>query len=347
MISFLLRLLSRISITPNDNGCQKIIKYFLKKIGFQTFTYKKKNVTNSIFFRYSNKYVDYLFSGHSDVVPENEKKIKIINKKIFYRGSVDMKGAIICFCAAVKIFSKTNYNKNIMITITSDEEGKAENGTKTIAKKLIAEKFYIKNIIIGEPTSKSKVLDIVKNGRRGSMNLKLTICGKQGHSAYPELALNPINPLCKIIDFISNIKIKNNSIQVTVLKTKNNTINVIPKNISAFINIRYTREYIKKILIELRKLILSENISFKIKKISNSSPFFFKSKKILKKILKIKKDIIISKNQGGTSDGRFFKKITDNLVEVGLVNKTAHKKNENSKIKDLFELFFFYYRIIS
>ncbi|WP_458659046.1 succinyl-diaminopimelate desuccinylase [Candidatus Vidania fulgoroideorum] len=361
MINFLKKIISIKTITPNDFNCQKKIGNFLKKIGFEIFTFKKNLVTNSIFIynKNRNKLINILFSGHTDVVSCNNLKMwktkpfemNLKNGKIISRGSCDMKSSIVTFIFAAKFFLK-NKNTNLAIILTSDEEGKAIYGTKLITKIIKKKKIKIINCLIGEPTSEKKIGDTIKINRRGSNNIKIKIIGKQGHSAYPNYALNSINISSKIIERIKKIKIKYCNIQTNLIKIINSTYNIIPGELFMGINIRYTSK-IKNfyIIFKIIDFLEKNGVNYYIKNISNSREFYNKSKITIIKIINMLKEnnIIcdIKKNIGGTSDGRFLNNLVHNLFEIGMINKYAHHYNENIKIKDFYLLNFIYYKILN
>lgn len=353
------KILEAKTITPKDKGVQVFIGKFLKKIGFEIFTIKKKKVTNSIFsfFYKRNKKIDLVYSGHTDVVSSNNLKkwkynpFKFIlkKKKIFSRGICDMKGSIYCFIKSIFYIIKKKCKKNFLIILTSDEEGSAKYGTKKIVRIIKKKKIKIKNCLIGEPSSNKKLGDIIKNGRRGSCNLKIIINGIEGHSAYPKNSLNSIHCFINSFKIIINKRFKNCDIQITIIKNYNNTINIIPGYISLRLNVRY---YKKINLYRILFLILKQltNFKFFIKIINNNREFFLESKKLVKLskniIKKFNKKIKVTNKIGGTSDGRFLKYVSKNLLEIGMVNFYAHKYNENVKFKDIFKLIIIYYEIL-
>ncbi|MGX7589475.1 succinyl-diaminopimelate desuccinylase [Candidatus Vidania fulgoroideorum] len=357
-MNILKKILEKKSVTPNDNKIQKIIKIFLKKIGFEVFIFKKKNVTNSIFLYLNkrNKKIKIAFSGHTDVVSENRLKkwnfnpfkLNFYKGKIFARGICDMKGSIFCFLKSVKQIIKKK-KMNIMIILTSDEEGIAKYGTNIIVKILIKKGFLIKNFIIGEPSSNKSICDVIKNGRRGSCNIKIKIKGKQGHSAYPKYAVNSIHRFILKLKKIFNIKLKYCDIQITLLKCENKTINIIPGLINFFINIRYDKKInFYKIYFLIIKILIKEKFSIKV--INNNREFFKKSKNFCRIILNILNKMNIKSKienkKGGTSDGRFIKNISKNVIEIGMKNYYAHKYDENVKLKEIFLLNIIYYNIL-
>ncbi|MGX7586200.1 succinyl-diaminopimelate desuccinylase [Candidatus Vidania fulgoroideorum] len=363
MIKFLYKIIKFKTNTPKDKGCQKYIGKKLKKIGFEIYIKKFKNTTNSLLLNIGNrkkkKKIDLLYSCHIDVVSEkknnmwkfNPYKLSLYKKHLVARGTCDMKGSISCFIKSVTFFLKLKKKKNLMILITSDEEGQARFGTKILVKNIKKKKFLIKKALVGEPTSENKICDTVKIGRRGSCNLYIIIIGKQGHSAYPQKAINPIHNLINVFYYLCKIVIKKNSFQITSIMSNNTTTNIIPNASHLSVNIRYTSKFFLNLLIiNLKFLLRKTKCKSKIKLLSNSSSFTSKSKSIKNWIYKIFRKLKMyfkfSRSKGGTSDGRFIKKICKNYFEIGLRNKYAHKYNEKIKIKEIYSLLYIYYNIL-
>ncbi|UOQ38040.1 N-succinyl-L L-diaminopimelate desuccinylase [Candidatus Vidania fulgoroideae] len=347
MIKKLIKILSFYSISPDKTNCQEYIGSLFKKIGFQIFTIKHKNIRNSVFLRYikrkKNK-VDIAFVGHTDVVPSKNRKIFLKKKKIYSRGIVDMKGSIYCFYKAVKLSIKKKINKTIAVILSGDEEGRARYGIKEIIK-LIKKKIKIKNCIIGEPTSNVEIGDTLKTERRGSYNFKITIKDKKRHNAYYNN--KAFNKLKYLINFFYKKKIN-----VYDIKTDNNKTNIIPGKIFVYLNYRYPSK--KELLKSLKKILFlfkKKKIKGEISRIQNSKPYKSKKKSFCKNIYRIlhKKFFIKTKvknKTGGTSDGRYLKKMVDNIVELGLKNKYAHRNNEKANINEIFKLIIIYYKIL-
>ncbi|UOQ27896.1 N-succinyl-L L-diaminopimelate desuccinylase [Candidatus Vidania fulgoroideae] len=347
MIKKLIKILSYYSKSPDKTNCQEYIGSLFKKIGFQIFTIKHKNIKNSIFIRYikkKKKKVDIAFVGHTDVVPIEKRKIFFKKENIYSRGVVDMKGAIFCFYKAVKLSIKKKLNKTIAIILSGDEEGKARYGIKEIIK-LVKKKIKIKNCIIGEPTSNIRIGDTLKTERRGSYNFKITIKDKKRHNAYYNN--EAFNKLKYLISFFYK-----KGINVYNIKTDNSKTNIIPGKIFVYLNYRYpSKKDLFKSLKKILFLFKKKKIKGKIKKIQNSKPYKSKKKSFCKNIYNIlrKKFLIrtkIKNKTGGTSDGRYLKRMVDNIVELGLKNKYAHRNNEKSNINEIFRLIIIYYEIL-
>ncbi|MGX7589195.1 M20/M25/M40 family metallo-hydrolase [Candidatus Vidania fulgoroideorum] len=324
----------------NNITALKFLYKISKKNGFFGKIIKKKNISNLLIFNTLSKKIDILFVSHIDTVYEGDMKYwttfpysgKVVKKNIVSRGAVDMKGAIISF---FRILKKTK--KRISIVVSGDEEGKAKYGSRIVSKYLVKNKYLIFLCLIGEPTSKKKVCDTYKTGRRGSCNIMLSIKGIQGHTAY----LNGINPFDKFFLLKKFIKCnKNISISLIGIKTNRIIFNLTPEIIKIYLNIRYTK--IRFLNIFFKELINVLKKNFNIKKISNIKPFYSKKKKTILNKLKIKK---IGNYTGGTSDGRFFQ-YSKFILEIGLKNKYIHKTNERCSVKDIYKLSKIYEKII-
>lgn len=368
MINFLKQLLLKKSISPKDAGCQKIIHDKLKKIGFNCYNLKKKD-TNNLWATYGFIKPIFCFCGHTDVVPSGNISLwkydpfkgTVINGKIYGRGTSDMKGALVAQINAVENFIKNNKNipGTIAFLITSDEEGNCYNGINIAIKILKKKHIKIDNLLIGEPSCINKIGDNIKIGRRGSINIKVIFYGKQGHIAYPEYSLNPINfsiPIINKINKIIWVKLNNyfqtTSLQFTTIDVRNNVSNIIPSSIELIFNIRFSPCYNElfirnKILSILREYPYKFEVKFSL----SAKPFIINKKnKLVQTLKKSIYDITKIKSKittyGGVSDGRFLYKHVKNIIEFGLINRNIHKENEFILIKDLISLHDIYYNFL-
>ncbi|QJC38136.1 succinyl-diaminopimelate desuccinylase [Enterobacteriaceae endosymbiont of Donacia marginata] len=364
------------SISPDDAGCQNILIKLLKKLNFNINLINIKD-TNNFWAIHNNHKIMYntlVFAGHTDVVPPGEvTKWKfdpfkaILDKNILYgRGVCDMKGSLAAMIFAAKKFITKyhDYNGRIAFLITSDEEGNATNGTIKIINHLLEKKEKLDFCILGEPTSNKIIGDNIKNGRRGSLNIKLKIIGIQGHVAYHNLAKNPIHMVIPLLHklILINWSKKNNlfpetSMQITRISSDIKNNNIIPGNIIIFINFRFNNEICyQNILKTFNNIIRKYIIKYEIKWELSGLPFLSTSKNYIKEknLIEIVKKSIYSINHiyptlinnGGTSDGRFIIKTKAQIVELGLINSTIHKINEHVNINDLYILYKIYYKII-
>ncbi len=363
------------SITPVDAGVMKFLEKKLKKLGFKTkiLEFKEKNFqpVKNLYARLGNKGQNFCYAGHLDVVPPgnlkdwttNPFKPSVKKGHLIGRGANDMKSSIAAFVSAVSIFlmKNRNFNGSISLLITGDEEGDAVNGTKKVVEYLKNRKEKINFCLVGEPTNPTKLGEMIKIGRRGSLTGKLTIFGLQGHVAYPHRANNPSTIIIKILKKFKDIKFdkgtKNfqpTNLEVTKINIDNTADNVIPATAEATFNIRFNNKYSSKSLIKklnniLTKVNKKNKSKFKISYKVSGEAFLTKPNKttfmiqnIVKKITKVKPKLSTT---GGTSDLRFIKKISPGL-EFGLVGKTMHKVDEAVSIKDLRNLTKIYSKIL-
>ena len=308
------------------------------------------------------------FAGHVDVVPplnedswyNNPFKLKIIEEKVYGRGAVDMKGAIACSMVATLNYLKANERPNgsISFLLTSDEEGSGRYGTRLMLEYLKAKGEKIDFSILGEPTTKTNLGDTIKIGRRGSVNLILEVIGKQGHTAYPNNAINPISSLINIAADLMNINFDNGSkffektnLEITSLDVGNNVVNIIPEKSTMNFNVRFNDLHNTKTIVEIiLGTIKKYNVIFNLQIISSSESFIQKYSEKMAEFAKIVKNQCnltpkIS-TSGGTSDARFIHKYSE-IVEFGLRFDQAHKINEHTRISDLQSLYNVYYSALT
>ena len=363
------------SITPIDAGVMKFLEKKLKKLGFKTkiLEFKEKNTkpVKNLYARLGTKGPNFCYAGHLDVVPAGNLKDWTVNpfrpsiKKghLIGRGANDMKSSIAAFVSAVSIFVKNNkkFNGSISLLITGDEEGIAINGTKKVVEYLKKRKEKINFCLVGEPTNPNKLGEMIKIGRRGSMNGRLSVIGIQGHVAYPHRANNPSTALVQILKELKEIKFDKGTkdfqptnLEVTKINIDNTADNVIPGLANATFNIRFNNKHssnsIKTKINKILKKICHKNKSnYKIEYSVSGEAFLTKPNQttymiqdIIKKITKIKPELSTT---GGTSDARFIRKIAP-CLEFGLVGKTMHKVDEAVSLNDLKKLTLIYSNIL-
>ena len=363
------------SVTPIDAGVMKFLEKKLKKLGFKTkiLEFKEKNTkpVKNLYARLGSKGPNFCYAGHLDVVPAGNLRDWTVNpfrpsiKKghLIGRGANDMKSSIAAFVSAISIFIKNNkkFNGSISLLITGDEEGVAINGTKKVVEYLKKRKEKIDFCLVGEPTNPNKLGEMIKIGRRGSMNGRLSVIGIQGHVAYPHRANNPSTALVQILKELKEIKFdkgtKNfqpTNLEVTKINIDNTTDNVIPGLANATFNIRFNNKHssnsIKTKINKILKKICHKNKSnYKIEYSVSGEAFLTKPNQttymiqdVIKKITKIKPELSTT---GGTSDARFIRKIAP-CLEFGLVGKTMHKVDEAVSLNDLKKLTLIYSNIL-
>jgi len=350
------------SVTPDEAGTFKLIRELYKDTDFKINEINKNGVKN-LFLRWGSKNLPtFGFCGHIDVVNPGEVNKwqlnpfsgKIINNEIFGRGSVDMKSAVAAFClSSLKVSKETPPIFSIVLLITSDEEGKAKDGTNAILEWMNKNDERMDYCIVGEPTCPKKFGDMIKIGRKGSLTSHFTIIGKQGHSAYPHLAINPINASTDLIYLLTNKPLDNGSkffepstLVTTSIFTENKSNNVIPQKAEVTVNIRFNDNHTgKKISDWLKKC--AKKIENKTKTIIRTDikisgePFYSKpgylAKLVKKSVIKYTGISSEFSTSGGTSDARFIIKKCP-VVEFGLVGKKMHAIDESVQVSQIIEL---------
>ena len=360
-------LISKPSITPDDLGCQAIMIDRLKKIGFEIHPLKFGDVDN-FWAVHGDSGPLFAFAGHTDVVPagdENAWNTKpfeptIKDGYLYGRGAADMKGGLASMVTATEKFIKENPNHKgrIAFLITSDEEGVAVNGTVKVMDYLKANEQNIDYCLLGEPSSTSSTGDVIKNGRRGSLNGVLKINGKQGHVAYPHLAKNPIHLVSPALDDLCNQEWDNGndyfpatSFQISNMHSGDGVTNVIPGDAQVKFNFRYSTETNKENLQKkVHEILDLHNLDYSIEWSHSGYPFLTPKGELVSACVEaIKKtkgiDTELS-TSGGTSDGRFIAQEGTQVVELGPVNATIHQINESVLVQDLDDLSEIYYQVL-
>lgn len=362
-------LISRDSVTPDDKGCQDVMIERLETLGFKIEKLRFGEVDNFWARRGEGEPV-LAFAGHTDVVPTGplEKwdtdpfKPEIKEDGMLYgRGAADMKGSLAAMIVAVERFIEQHPNHvgSIAFLITSDEEGPAKNGTVKVVEHLQARGEHIDWCIVGEPSSTNQVGDVVKNGRRGSLNGVLSVKGQQGHVAYPHLAENPIHTLSNALAELTNHVWDNGneffpatSFQVTNINCGTGATNVIPGELEMVFNFRYCTEVTAEQLMEITDSILEKHgVTYEIKWMLSGRPFLTSGGSLIDAVKHSVKTVTGYEPElstsGGTSDGRFIAPTGTHVVELGPSNATIHKINECVNAEDLNLLTDVYQQILS
>ena len=349
-------LISRPSVTPEDFGCQQLLADRLSTIGF-TIEHLRFGDTDNIWARRGTQSPVLAFAGHTDVVPtgpvENWSnppfEPTIVDGLLYGRGTADMKGSIAAFVTACERFvaEHPNHTGSIAFLITSDEEGPATGGTVKVIEILEARGEKIDWCIVGEPSSTNKVGDVVKNGRRGSLNGRLTVKGKQGHIAYPHLAENPIHlltpaltELCEVQWDQGNDDFPPTSFQVSNINSGTGVTNVIPGTAELVFNFRYSTEVTHEQLQKKVQAILDQHgLNYDLTWELSGKPFRTASGALVDAVKRAIKsttgyDTELS-TSGGTSDGRFIAPTGAQVIELGPLNATIHQVNECVSVEDL------------
>ncbi len=372
-IAFAQALVQCPSVTPTEAGVLTLLENALKQLGFQT--WRKSFATDgaepveNLYARHGTQAPNFCYAGHLDVVPiGNEEdwqyppfEARIHDGYMFGRGTEDMKGAIACFVAAVSRFLEANqndYNGSISFLITMDEEGPSVDGTLPMLHWLESEGQKLDICLVGEPTNPENLGEMAKIGRRGSMNCELTVYGKQGHAAYPQLADNPVHMLISILHRFKAEPIDEgtkyfqpSNLEISSIDVDNDAYNVIPAKAKARFNIRFNDGHSSA---ELRQW-LEAQCEHKLKKFKldiavTGESFLTEPNRLTRILQEISKEVtgleLTLSTTGGTSDARFIKDYCP-VIEFGTTGRTAHHVDENVSIETLQQLTTIYEKLLA
>jgi len=351
------------SITPHDNGCQTLLMEKLKALGFElVIPLNSKNVSNFFAMKKSNNPAAKLFafSGHTDVVPPGDETewtsppftATVRDEKLFGRGAADMKSAIAAMIIATERYLAKNpdHPHHLAFMITSDEEGDATDGTLKIVEYLEKNNIKLDYCLVGEASSSKMLGDTIKVGRRGSLHGELIVHGKQGHIAYPHLAINPIHRCFQALDALTHVEWdKGNALfspttfQIYNIHADTGANNIIPGSLTARFNFRHNPDSTAEFLqAQVEKVLNDHQLDFTIKWDHSSKPFYSTPGALTNTCVDAIKtclNVMATPNTtGGTSDGRFIAGTGAEIVELGLCNTSIHQVNEHTSLSDLEKL---------
>ncbi len=364
-VKFSIDLIERESVTPEDAGCQDLIATRLEAAGFTTerLIYgeeggapgygkgnDKGNDVSNLWARHGTDSPVFCFAGHTDVVPpgpledwnSNPFKAEVVGEKLHGRGAADMKTALAAMVDAATSFvtQHPEHKGSIAFLITSDEEGRAQGGTKATIRTLSERGDHIDWCVIGEPSSTRVLGDTIKIGRRGSLSGMLTVHGIQGHVAYPQLADNPIESFAPILAELYALKLDDgneffppSSFQVVQLQSGTGFPNVTPGELFTRFNFRYSTVWDHERLKQHVAAILDKHkLKYTLDWHLSGEPFLTKGGELIPAVQQAVKKVTGNdpelSSSGGTSDGRFISPAGAQVVEFGAVNTTIHKANE-------------------
>jgi succinyl-diaminopimelate desuccinylase len=349
-------LISRPSITPEDAGCQKVMMDRLGAIGFDCTALRFGEVDNFWAERGDSGPI-LVFAGHTDVVPTGPLEQwrsppfepTVVDGVLYGRGAADMKGSLAAMLVACEEFvaAHPDHGGRIGFLITSDEEGDAVDGTVRVVQHLQEQGKPIDWCLVGEPSSTAALGDVIKNGRRGSLGAVLTVRGTQGHIAYPHLADNPIHRALPALQALAaevwdqgNEFFPPTSMQVSNINGGTGATNVIPGTLRVQFNFRFSTELTEADLRRRTEAILdAHSLDYELRWSLSGQPFLTASGALvdatvasIRAVTGLTPELSTA---GGTSDGRFIAPTGAQVVEVGPVNATIHKLNEEVLAADL------------
>jgi succinyl-diaminopimelate desuccinylase len=344
------------SVTPVDANCQELMIQRLETIGFHIERLRFGEVDNFWARRGTTEPV-FAFAGHTDVVPTGTLSAwhsepfqpEIRDGVLYGRGAADMKGSLAAMVVACEQFvaKHPNHRGSIAFLITSDEEGVATDGTVKVVEHLEARQEKMTWCLVGEPSSTTTIGDVIKNGRRGSLNAALTVIGVQGHVAYPQLADNPIHRIAPALAELTaevwdngNAFFPATSFQISNINSGTGATNVIPADVKVLFNFRFSTEVTAEQLKARSEAILQKHgLKYDIVWNLSGLPFLTaKGELVAASVAAIKEVVGIDtelSTSGGTSDGRFIAPTGAQVLELGPINATIHKINECVNAADL------------
>jgi len=360
-------LIARPSVTPDDQGCQQLLAERLQALGFIIEQLRFGDVDN-LWARHGSDAPLFVFAGHTDVVPPGPLDEwasapfdPVIRDGYLYgRGAADMKSSIAAMVTACERFmaEHADHRGSIAFLITSDEEGPSVNGTVKVIETLQARNEQIDWCLVGEPSSNEQTGDIIKNGRRGSLNGILEIRGKQGHVAYPQLADNPIHRAAPALAELAAVEwdagnefFPPTTFQISNIKAGSGTENVIPGLLQVLFNLRFSTESTAaSIQSRVEEILTRHRLDYELSWKLSGAPFLTPAGELVDAA----RSAIQStagleprlSTSGGTSDGRFIAPTGAQVLELGPVNATIHQINECVNIAELDRLTAIYEKIL-
>ncbi|HOY76643.1 MAG TPA: succinyl-diaminopimelate desuccinylase [Hyphomonadaceae bacterium] len=357
------------TVNPCHDGAQDVLADALESLGFRTKRYHFDGVDN-LYARLGGSSPNICFAGHTDVVPIGDAAgwtvdpfgAEIRDGVMYGRGTSDMKGAIAAFVSAAARYLDDHGapQGSISLLITGDEEGPGTNGTRRLLPAVIADGEVIDHCIVGEPTSEDVIADIVKNGRRGSLNAVVKAVGKQGHAAYPEKSANPMPALLDALQKLRAMKLDDGSpgfqpsnLEITTIDVGNPAHNVIPAQATAKFNIRFNPNHTGDALMKRIADLISttdRGVTVTVDQRVTGEAFYTQPGKLT--------DLIVTAisaetgrqpqltTGGGTSDARYIKDICP-VAELGVRNEMAHKVDECIPVDEIETLCRIYYRLLA
>ncbi|HET7308096.1 MAG TPA: succinyl-diaminopimelate desuccinylase [Gammaproteobacteria bacterium] len=359
-------LIARRSVTPDDAGCQTVIAERLATVGFAIEHLPFGPVSN-LWARLGNSAPLVVFAGHTDVVPPGPESAwstppfipTLRDGHLYGRGAADMKGSLAAMIAAAEDFAAGGEPQgSLAFLITSDEEGTAVDGTARVIETLTGRGIKIDHCIVGEASSRDRVGDMIRHGRRGSLHGRLTVHGIQGHVAYPDTARNPIHAALPALAELTatrwddgNEHFPPTSLQISNLHAGTGVDNVIPGSAEALFNFRYsTASTVASLQAAVEALLQRHGLEHSLAWRDGGRPFLTEPGKLTDAVTHaIRAETGYEpelSTGGGTSDGRFIAPAGAAVVELGPVNASIHKVDEHVSIDDLRQLARIYRRVL-
>lgn len=359
-------LIERPSVSPRDHGCQELLIDRLQALGF-TVERMRFGAVDNFWATHGQGEPRLVFAGHTDVVPSGPEEEwqsppfqpTVRDGYLYGRGAADMKSSLAAMVTAAARFvaARPNHAGTLAFLVTSDEEAEAVDGTVRVVEALVRRQIPLRYCVVGEPSSQSRLGDVVRIGRRGSLSGKATLTGVQGHVAYPDQARNPIHAACSVLATLAaktwddgDADFPPTSFQVSNLHAGTGAGNVIPGELVCSFNFRFnpaqTPDALRHAVDEaFRATELEVDIDWRL----SGLPFITRGGDLIAAVRTAIAAVAGIETQastsGGTSDGRFLAPAGAEVVELGPLNETIHKLNERVRVADLAPLARMYEKI--
>ena len=353
-------LIERASVTPDDAGCQPVLADRLAKAGMRVESLRFGEVDN-LFATLGEGSPHLLLLGHTDVVPPGPDHEwtsppfapEVRDGMLYGRGAADMKSSVAAFVLAAEQFISTARRPKgrLSILLTSDEEGVAADGVRRVVPWLEAKKMLPDHVLVGEPSSTDRLGDVIRIGRRGSIQARLTVVGEQGHTAYARGEDNPVHQVAPLLAALTALEFDDGDeafpptrLQVSNLRAGTGADNVTPGRVEIMFNLRHNPNSTAEQLKNRVEVLLADHalpdcrLDWRI----SGAPFGPADGRLLHAVISAVRDRLNLDTRpdtgGGTSDGRFFGPLGIETVELGPVNRTIHKIDESIAVDDLARL---------
>ena len=352
------RLVQCRSVTPCEGGAIVALQELLTTAGFRCERVDRNGIAN-LYARWGNAAPVFGFNGHTDTVPVGNVQDwsldpfsgEIKDGKLWGRGAADMKSGVAAFVAAAVDFVQTGPRKgSVAIMITGDEEGAAQDGSAAIVDWMQHNNQHLSVCLVGEPTCPNQLGDAIKVGRRGSLSVQIVMHGIQGHSAYPDRYINPIEAMIDLGHVLNSTRLDEGTkhfqptnLAITSFETGNTATNVVPAACTATVNIRFcdlhtTESLLQWMDAEARQIAETHGCGVEIARMTGAESFYTSNRDFAKlvsnSIAKVLGQTPELSTSGGTSDARFLAPLCP-VVEFGLVGKTIHQVDEHVAVEDI------------
>ncbi len=359
VLDLTIELCRRPSVTPDDAGCQALVAARLRAAGFEIESLRYGEVDN-LWATHGSGAPVLVFLGHTDVVPTGPLERwssppfepALRDGQLYARGAADMKGNVAAMALALADFvaAHPTHRGTLALLLTSDEEGPAVDGVRRVVEEFERRGQRIDCCVVGEPSAKTDLGDVIRVGRRGSLHAHLTVRGVQGHVAYPQIAVNPIHRVAPALaELAAHAWDKGNAVfppttfQVSNIHAGTGALNVVPGELVLDFNFRFgTASTAEGLMQAVEAVLVRHELDYRIQWELAGAPFATPRGRLVDAVRAAVREVTgieaLADTGGGTSDGRFIAPLGAEVVELGPVNASIHKIDEHVRIDDLARL---------